>query len=201
MIDRISRRSVGVARGLLWFCLAALPPGLGLALAHEGHNGAPAAGVPATGAPATGLALRIAAASPDIKLLAELRKDTLLIYLDRFATNEPLSGATIEIEEGSNRATAAPVGERSVPGQRAVARPAGHPRPGFHAACERPRGPAERHAGGAGHARRRRPDPPQRLHDGLERICGSRCSAAAARRRPDRTAQAPSGRTAQAPSG
>ena len=106
MIDRIVRRTVALARGLLWFCFAALPLGSGSALAHEGHDDAPT-----VRAPATGLALRVAAASPDIELLAELRQDTLLIYLDRFATNEPLSGATIEVEEGPNRATAVPAGE------------------------------------------------------------------------------------------
>lgn len=106
MIVRIARRTVAAACGLLWVCLAMLPPGPGSALAHEGHDDAPA-----VGAPATGLALRVAAASPDIELLAELRKDTLLIYLDRFATNEPLSGAKIEVEEGPNRGTAAPMGE------------------------------------------------------------------------------------------
>lgn len=106
MIDRIARRTVAAARGLLLVCLAALPLGPGSALAHEGHDDAPA-----VGAPATGLAPRVAAFTADIELLAELRKDTLLIYLDRFATNEPLSGAAIEIEEGPNRATTAPLGE------------------------------------------------------------------------------------------
>ena len=106
MIDRIVRRSVAVARELLLFCLAALSLGSGSALAHEGHDHAPT-----VRAPATGLAPRVAAASPDIELLAELRQDTLLIYLDRFATNEPLSGATIEVEVGPNHAAAAPAGE------------------------------------------------------------------------------------------
>ena len=108
MTDRIVRTDLDIsaAHRLLWACLAALPLVFGSALADEGHDDAPAAH-----APAPGLAPRVAAASPDIELLAELRKDTLLIYLDRFATNEPLSGATIEVEEGPNRADAAPVGE------------------------------------------------------------------------------------------
>ena len=106
MIDRIVRRTAAVARGLLWFCFAALSLGSGFALAHEGHDDAPT-----LRAPATGLAPRVAAVSPDIELLAELRQDTLLIYLDRFATNEPLNGATIEVEEGPNRATATPAGD------------------------------------------------------------------------------------------
>ncbi len=106
MTDRIVQPDISAAHRLVWACLAALPLVFGSALAHEGHDDAPAAH-----APVPGLTPRVAAASPDIELLAELRKDTLLIYLDRFATNEPLSGATIEVEEGANRGTAAPAGE------------------------------------------------------------------------------------------
>lgn len=94
------------ARTLVCGCLIALPAGLGSVLAHEGHKHAPA---PA--AAVTGLAPRAAAASPDLELVAEWRNDGLLIYLDRFATNAPLSGATIDVEEGSNRVTAVPAGE------------------------------------------------------------------------------------------
>jgi len=106
MTDRIARPLIAAARRLILACLAALPLVFGSALAHEGDDHAPAAR-----APVSGLALRVAAFSPDIELLAELRKDTLLIYLDRFATNEPLSGATVEVEEAANRGAAAPVGE------------------------------------------------------------------------------------------
>ncbi len=108
MTDRIVRPDLDIsaAHRLAWACLAALSLVFGSALAHEGHDDAPAAR-----APVPGLTPRVAAASADIALLGELRKDTLLIYLDRFATNEPLSGATIEVEEGENRGTAAPAGE------------------------------------------------------------------------------------------
>jgi hypothetical protein len=123
MIDRIARPLIAAAHRLACVCLAALPLLFGSALAHEGHDDAPAAR-----APTTGLAPRVAAASPDIELLAELRHDTLLIYLDRFATNEPLSGATIEVEQGPNRGTAAAFGEGlyhvSAPW---LARPGKHP--------------------------------------------------------------------------
>lgn len=123
MTDRIVQPIIAAAHRLAWACLAALPLVFGSVLAHEGHDDAPAAR-----APTTGLALRVAAASLDIELLAELRNDTLLIYLDRFATNEPLSGATLEIEEGSNRGSAAPAGEGlyqvSAPW---LARPGKHP--------------------------------------------------------------------------
>jgi len=120
---RIVRLLIAATRGLLWVCLAALPLVAGSVLAHEGHDDAPAAR-----APGPGLAPRVAAASPDIELLAELRQDTLLIYIDRFATNEPLSGATIEVEEGANRGTAVFAGEGlyrvSAPW---LARPGKHP--------------------------------------------------------------------------
>ncbi len=109
MTDRdrsVARPLIAAARRLILTCLAALPLVFGSAPAHEGDDHAPAAR-----APVSGLAPRVVASSPDIELLAELRKDTLLIYLDRYATNEPLSGATIEVEEGANRAAAAPVGE------------------------------------------------------------------------------------------
>ena len=123
MTDRIVRTPIAAARTLLWVCLAALPLVFGSALAHEGHDDAPAAR-----APTSGLVPRVEAASPDIELLAEWRHGALVIYLDRFATNEPLSGATIEVEEGANRGTAAPVGEGlyqlSAPW---LARPGKHP--------------------------------------------------------------------------
>ena len=106
MSNRLVPPRIAAAPRLVWACLAALPLVFGSALAHEGHDDAPAAR-----APATGLAPRVAAASPDIELLAELRQDTLLIYLDRYATNEPFNGATLEVEEGANRGSAAPVGE------------------------------------------------------------------------------------------
>lgn len=123
MTDRIARPLIAAARRLILICLAALPILFGSALAHEGHEDAPAAHVPVSGQDS-----RVAAASPDIELLAELRNDTLLIYLDRYATNEPLSGATIEVEEGTNRGTSVPVGEGlyqvSAPW---LARPGKHP--------------------------------------------------------------------------
>ncbi len=106
MTDRIARPLIAAARRIILACLAAFPLVSGTALAHEGHDDAQAAN-----APISGLTPRVAAASPDIELLGELRKDRLLIYLDRFATNEPLSGAAIEVEEGANRGTAAPAGE------------------------------------------------------------------------------------------
>ena len=106
MTDHIVRRIVAAGRRLVCASLAVLPMVFGSVFAHEGHDDAPAAR-----ASMPGLAPRVAAASADIELLAELRNDKLLIYLDRFATNEPLSGATVEVESGSNRGTAVPVGE------------------------------------------------------------------------------------------
>lgn len=105
MTDRITRPIVAAVRRLLCACVAALPLVFGSAFAHEGHDEAPA-----TRSQAPGLAPRVAAASPDLELLAVWQEGKLLIYLDRFETNEPVSDATVEIESGLNQATAAPAG-------------------------------------------------------------------------------------------
>jgi RND family efflux transporter MFP subunit len=67
--------------------------GVGSPQAHEGHDhGAPA---PATIA---NLAPRAEAVSKLYELVAIARAGELVIYLDRFATNETVDGATIEVE-------------------------------------------------------------------------------------------------------
>lgn len=104
MTDRIARPPA--ARRFARVCLAALSFALGSALAHEGHDEAPAALL----APQA-LAPRVAAASPDLELLGAWQDGALLIYLDRYATNEPVNGAAIELEAGANVAKAAPAGE------------------------------------------------------------------------------------------
>ncbi len=75
------------------------------ARAHEGHDhGAPPPPVSASIAP------RGEAASETFELLAISEGKQLAIYLDRFATNEPVEGATIEVEtpDGPKTATASP---------------------------------------------------------------------------------------------
>lgn len=73
------------------------------AAAHEGHDhGAPPPPVSATIAP------RADASSDEFELVAIARGDQLRVYLDRFRTNEPVSGAVVEIDApgGTLRATA-----------------------------------------------------------------------------------------------
>jgi cobalt-zinc-cadmium efflux system membrane fusion protein len=71
--------------------------------AHEGHDhGAPPPPVSATIAP------RGEAASDAFELVVIAEGGTLVIYLDRFATNEPIEGATIEVETPDGPVTATP---------------------------------------------------------------------------------------------
>jgi membrane fusion protein, heavy metal efflux system len=72
------------------------------ALAHEGHDHGNEAPSPSAALP------RGSAVSADFELVAVLRNGELAIYLDRFATNEPIAGAGIEIEtpEGAKNAEA-----------------------------------------------------------------------------------------------
>ncbi|MBR1188014.1 efflux RND transporter periplasmic adaptor subunit [Bradyrhizobium sp. AUGA SZCCT0160] len=77
----------------------------GPVLAHEGHDhGAPAP------APSASLAPRAETDSDVHELVAIAREGVLVIYLDRFATNEPVDGAEIEIETpaGPQKAAARP---------------------------------------------------------------------------------------------
>ncbi|UHC15896.1 efflux RND transporter periplasmic adaptor subunit [Methylobacterium currus] len=95
--------------------LAALPFFSALLLpvhAHEGHDhGAPQPPVSKTIAP------RGEAASAVVELVAIPRGDALVLYLDRFATGEPITDATLDIETpaGPARAEAAPDGSYRLP--------------------------------------------------------------------------------------
>lgn len=76
----------------------------GTALAHEGHDhGAESPAAPAQSGP------RAAAATTDFELVVLPRAQELVLYLDRFATNEPILDAQIDVEtpEGTARAEAA----------------------------------------------------------------------------------------------
>jgi RND family efflux transporter MFP subunit len=73
--------------------------------AHEGHDhGAPAT---ASAASLAGAAARGEAASDNFELVAVAHDAELTIYLDRFATNEPVGGAAIEVETPDGPAQAA----------------------------------------------------------------------------------------------
>jgi membrane fusion protein, heavy metal efflux system len=85
--------------------LTMLLGGLKLA-AHEGHDHQ-ALPVP----PAGGIAARAEVSSDAFELVAVARGNELAIYLDRFATNEPVEGARIEVETPAGPASATASGD------------------------------------------------------------------------------------------
>jgi len=88
----VSRRLQAVLLGL-----ALIPSFAGSAPAHEGHDHAAAPPVAtATGAP------RIAAQSDAYELVGILGGDRLGLYLDRFASNEPVTDARIAVTIGGD---------------------------------------------------------------------------------------------------
>jgi membrane fusion protein, heavy metal efflux system len=81
--------------------MAALPP---RALAHEGHDhGAAPAALPATSQP------RAATTGDEFEAVAILKNAELLIFVDRFADNSPVTGATVVVTVGSQEIAAKPV--------------------------------------------------------------------------------------------
>lgn len=80
------------------------------ARAHEGHDqeAAPAASAPA--APALA-GLRFAAASEAFELVGLLDGRQLTLWLDRAATNAPVTRGTLELELGELKLVARPAGE------------------------------------------------------------------------------------------
>jgi hypothetical protein len=83
-------RAVAVGLGLLF-------PLSGPGLAHEGHDhGAPAPVAAAMASP------RVALHSDAYELVGVLSGDRLGLYLDRFATNEPVTDAGIEVTVGGD---------------------------------------------------------------------------------------------------
>lgn len=79
--------------------------------AHEGHDHGPPPPPPERAAP------RAAAVSEDLELVAVARAGTLTLHLDRFASNEPVMGATIEVEapEGPRLARETEAGTYALP--------------------------------------------------------------------------------------
>jgi membrane fusion protein, heavy metal efflux system len=76
-------------------------PGTGFLSAHEGHDH-DAAPLPAS----VSIAPRAEATSDAFELIAIAEGSELSIYLDRFATNEPVEGAAIEVETPNGPVTA-----------------------------------------------------------------------------------------------
>ena len=73
------------------------------ALAGEGHDhGAAPATAEATASP------RVQAHSDLFELVGLVDKGQMTVFLDRYATNEPVAGAKIEFESGTNKGVAVP---------------------------------------------------------------------------------------------
>jgi len=97
------RVSLAASAALLAMLLAPPRP----AIAHAGHDDeAPAAAVESVGVP------RTEAHSDLFELVAVKQGGALVVYVDRFATNEPVEGAAVEVGEGAEtiRAEAQPDG-------------------------------------------------------------------------------------------
>jgi membrane fusion protein, heavy metal efflux system len=77
------------------------------ASAHEGHDHGPPPPEPTTQV----LAPRASAESADFELVAVLEEARILVYLDAFATNEPIEDAALELETGSFQAKARHLGQ------------------------------------------------------------------------------------------
>ena len=87
-----------------WVCAALLLPGLLFAGGGDDHSHGDTKASPVAG---TAQPLRVEAVSELFELVGELAGGKLVIHLDRFATNEPVTGATIWVEGGPLKATAA----------------------------------------------------------------------------------------------
>ena len=85
----------------LWACAGLLLPGLLWAHGDDDHGAASAP------APTQTLSPRVEASSELFELVGILQGGQLVIHLDRFATNEPVTGAKIAVEGGPLKATAA----------------------------------------------------------------------------------------------
>jgi hypothetical protein len=72
------------------------------AYAHEGHDDAASPPVSVGGAP------RIEAASDLFEVTGVVENGAMTVYLDRYATNEPVVGAKIDIDAGSAKGVAQP---------------------------------------------------------------------------------------------
>ena len=108
---------------IFYFALAlAATPIAGFAHGDEDHGAAAAPLPTATSAP------RAQAQTDDFELVIEQQGPTLLLFLDSFASNEPVTDAQVELQSGDLQATATPVG----PGAYRVAGDA-WTRPGTHA--------------------------------------------------------------------
>lgn len=92
------------------------------AFAHgDEDHGAPAPAVSKSVTP------RAVAASEEFEVVAALEGKKLVLYLDRFASNEPVAGAKVEIEGGGLKGVAAEVSPGVYAIDAAAMTPAKHP--------------------------------------------------------------------------
>ena len=103
----MSIRSTAALRALaVSLALAAVAAPGGGARAHEGHShGTEAPAPPAQAAP------RAEAVSTDFELVAVAMGDRVRLYLDRFATNAPVTGADIDVETPDGAVEAKAIGD------------------------------------------------------------------------------------------
>ncbi|MBX9757459.1 MAG: RND transporter [Beijerinckiaceae bacterium] len=94
-----------IIRGLMFALVMSAAPAL--VHAHEGHDhGPPQAEVQTVAAP------RAEAHTDDFELVVIARDGGLTVYLDRFRTNEPLTGALVELETPDGPKVVAPLDDR-----------------------------------------------------------------------------------------
>ena len=89
---------------ILYFAMALVAtPVAGFAHGGEDHGDAPAPLPTATSAP------RAEAQTPDFELVIEPQGQSLLLFLDSFTSNEPVTGAQVEVQSSDLQATATEV--------------------------------------------------------------------------------------------
>ncbi len=88
----------------LWVGAALLLPSLLFAGGGDDHSHGDTKAPPMA---ATAQPLRVEAVSELFELVGALEGDQLVIHLDRFDTNDPVTGATVSVEGGPLKATAA----------------------------------------------------------------------------------------------
>ena len=95
----VPRGTCACLRAALTCVLLLLSP-MGPAVAHEGHDHGPAATQSGPASP------RITAISENYQLVGIVEGEVLVIYLDRFGDNAPVTSATLELTIGDSGATA-----------------------------------------------------------------------------------------------
>ena len=89
---------------ILYFALALAAPGTSFSHEGEDHGDAPAP------LPTVASAPRAEAQTSDFELVVEQHGQSLLLFLDSFASNEPVTGAQVEVQSSDLQATATEIG-------------------------------------------------------------------------------------------